>query len=105
MSGATSSIRAPTACSAAILPAATGPPPTTTTRRPSSLRKTGNSTLRGDRLWGDHPLEVGQLPADRHRLLDAVRHHLRRLVAVAGDTDDDRFVPLDRPALNQLPCG
>src|SRR5439155_14200392 len=47
-------------------------------------------------------LEVGESGRDAKRLGDAVEHRLERLVAVAGDGDDDRLVARDAPLLDQL---
>src|SRR5438874_8725187 len=47
-------------------------------------------------------LEVGEPGRDAKRLGDAVEHRLERLVAVAGDGHDDRFVARDAALLDQL---
>src|SRR5438309_6856732 len=47
-------------------------------------------------------VEVGEARRDAERLLDRVEHRLERLVAVARDADDDRFVARDAPLFDQL---
>src|SRR5262245_40261626 len=68
----------------------------------AALANSDGGRLRAGGEAGVELVEVGQPRRDAERLLDRPEHGFEGLVAVAGDTDDDRFVARDPALLDEL---